>query len=111
MELTDLRTRFRDDNQRRRTQMVIHDCLADDRLQEECRYLLKFFWQLAMPYREVSMSELEMHLAPEKLERVKALIHAATESPDEIDSRIDETLAAFPIIEDRGFWAGVERWR
>src|SRR5688572_1277495 len=110
MELTDLRMRFRDDIQRRRVQMVIHDCLADDRLQEECRYLMKVFWQLAVSYREVSMRELEEHLSPEKLERIEALVQASAESPDKIDSWIDETAVAFPIIEDRGFWAEVERW-
>ncbi|MEU6028667.1 hypothetical protein ABZ825_16865 [Streptomyces tauricus] len=48
MTLTDLSNGFRDDEQRRRVQAVIHDRLADDRDQQECRFLMRFWWQLSM---------------------------------------------------------------
>ncbi|MCW8103555.1 hypothetical protein OG288_01800 [Streptomyces tauricus] len=48
MTLTDLSNGFRDDEQRRRVQAVIHDRLADDRDQQECPFLMRFWWQLSM---------------------------------------------------------------
>ncbi|MFF9119375.1 hypothetical protein ACF09Y_28045 [Streptomyces massasporeus] len=37
---------------------VIHDRLADDRDQQECRYLMRLWWQLGMYYREVTLDQL-----------------------------------------------------
>ncbi|MFT9787607.1 hypothetical protein ACMZ5E_15450 [Streptomyces rhizosphaericola] len=62
MTLTDLNTGFCDDEQRRRVQRVIHDRLADDRAPQECRFLMRFRWQLVMSYQEVSMDELSRNV-------------------------------------------------
>lgn len=103
MDLRNLRTRFRDDDQRHRAGMVIHLRLADDRDQDECRYLLKFQWQLSMSYTEVTVDELRAHVRPEKLAVVEALIDALHRSPDDVERWIQETVRALPEIEDRGF--------
>jgi hypothetical protein len=107
MDLRDLRSGFRDDDQRRRAGMVIHLRLADDRDQDECRFLLKFQWQLSMTYTEVTVEESRTHVRPEKLVAVEALITALRTSPDDVERWIQETVEAFPIIEDRGHqqWA------
>jgi hypothetical protein len=67
VDLRDLRSGFRDDDQRHRAGMVIHLRLADDREQDECRYLIKFQWQLSMTYTEVTVDELRAHVGAEKL--------------------------------------------
>jgi hypothetical protein len=97
--LTDLSGGFRDELQRRRARAVIQDRLADDRKQDECRYLMRFCWQLLMPYREVSEEELQAHVAPGKLEALEAI----RTSPDQIDIWIVSAENAFPIIHDRGY--------
>ncbi|WP_345633922.1 hypothetical protein [Rugosimonospora acidiphila] len=102
MDLRNLRLGFRDDAQRRRAQRVIHDRLADDRLQDECRYLMKFWWQLSMSYQEVTIGELRGHLTADKLHAVEALIEAIHRSPEDIDTWIARATVAFPVIHDRG---------
>jgi hypothetical protein len=103
VDLRDLHTRFRDDDQRRRAGMVVHLRLADDREQDECRCLVKFQWQLAMPYTEVTLEELRAHVRPEKLAVVEALIDALHRSPDDVERWIHETVRTLPVVEDRGF--------
>jgi hypothetical protein len=110
MTLADLRTGFRDDDQRRRVQALIHDRLADDRDQQECRYLMRFWWQLAMPYREVTLAQLRANVGEPKLGIVEELIDAIRTSPEAIDAWIDAVDGSLPPVEDRGFAAGVE-WR
>jgi hypothetical protein len=105
LSLTDLRRGFRDDAQRRRVQNVIHDRLADDREQEECRYLMRLWWQLSMPYSEVTIEELRTRVHGTKWEAVEALIGAIRSSPDQVDAWISATEEAFPIAQDRGFEA------
>ncbi|MEA5360917.1 hypothetical protein VA596_15320 [Amycolatopsis sp., V23-08] len=107
MNLTDLSSRFRDAAQRRRAQAVIEERLANDREPDECRYLMRFMWQLAMTYREVSPRELQAHVNADKLEAVEALIEAARCSPDRIDAWILATEQSFPVIHDRGYEAGL----
>lgn len=107
MDLTDLRLGFRDDDQRRRAGMVVHLHLADDRNQDECRYLLKLQWQLSVSYREVTWAQLRDHLGSKKLAAVEALIAALAESPAAVDRWIQKTEAAFPVVKDRGF----RQWR
>ncbi|WP_159767260.1 hypothetical protein [Streptomyces sp. HM190] len=80
MTLTDLNTGFRDDEQRRRVQRVIHDRLADDRDPQECRFLMRFWWQLVMSYQEVSMDELSRNVGKPKLDVIEALISAIRSS-------------------------------
>jgi hypothetical protein len=103
MDLRQLRSGFRDDDQRRRAGMVIHLRLADDREQDECRHLLKFQWQPSMSYTEVTVNELRAHVRPEKLAAVEELIAALGSSPYDVERWIQDTVASFPEIEDRGF--------
>ncbi|MFB8025622.1 MULTISPECIES: hypothetical protein [unclassified Streptomyces] len=103
MTLTDLSNGFRDDEQRRRVQAVIHDRLADDRDPQECRFLMRFWWQLSMPYREVSMQDLSLNIGQEKLDALEALINAIRSSPARIDAWTAGAEQAFPVVEDRGF--------
>ncbi|MEV5988799.1 hypothetical protein AB0L85_27965 [Streptomyces sp. NPDC052051] len=109
MTLTDLSDGFRDDEQRRRVQRVIHDRLADDRDPQECRFLMRFWWQLRMPYREVSTDELVRNVGKPKLAVIEALISAIRSSPAEIDAWITTTQHAFPVVQDRGFKAAQDR--
>jgi hypothetical protein len=105
VDLTQLRHGFRDEDQRRRAQLVITSRLADDREQEECRYLMKLCWQLSMTYREVTEEQLRMHLRADRFEAVEALLAAVADSPNAIEMWIRETTQAWPEIQDRGFQA------
>src|SRR5262245_7006961 len=89
---------FRDEAQRRRTQEVLRERIADDREQEECRYLMRFAWQLSMSYREVSYEELAAHVRPEKLARVDALLAAAQQGYEAIDEWLARCEAELSLI-------------
>ncbi|MFD3581248.1 hypothetical protein [Streptomyces sp. NPDC058683] len=108
MTLTDLSHGFRDDDQRRRVQAVIHDRLADDREPQECRYLMRFWWQLCMPYQQVSMEQLSLNVREPKLAVLERLISAIRASHDEIDVWVATTQEAFSVIQDRGFRSAAE---
>ncbi|WP_328411001.1 hypothetical protein [Nocardia sp. NBC_00403] len=103
VSLTDLRGRFRDDAQRRRTQRVIEKRLADDRNQDECRYLMRFVWQLHMTYCEVTEQNLQEHVGADKLRAIEVLVEAARRSPESIDAWIDSIEQIFPVVHDRGY--------
>ncbi|MET9765102.1 hypothetical protein ABZ016_39625 [Streptomyces sp. NPDC006372] len=107
MTLTDLSLGFRDPDQRRCAQAVIHNRLADDRDQQECRYLMRFWWQLCVPYREVTLDQLRENVGGPKLRLVEELIEAVRTSPEAIDEWIDAVENAFPVVQDRGFEAQV----
>jgi hypothetical protein len=102
MALTHLCEDFRDDFQRARVQATIHNRLADDREQQECRYLMRFWWQLCMSYQEVTVEQLRMNVREPKLTAVEELISAIRTSHDAIDAWIVAAEQAFPIIQDRG---------
>ena len=103
--LVDLRNGFRDEHQRRRAQAIIHDRLADDRNQQECRYLMRLWWQLEMTYQEVTHEDLRTHVTAPKLQAVEDLIRAVRTSPDEIDAWIAAAEQAHPVVHDRGHQA------
>ncbi|MFC7534651.1 hypothetical protein [Actinoplanes sp. GCM10030250] len=107
MSLTDLRHGFRDEDQLYLAQGMVMMRLADDRDQEECRALMRFWWQLAMTYTEITEAELNRHLTPEKLDAVHELIGAIRDSPEAIDAWINAAYKRFPVVEDRGY----EVWR
>ncbi|MFF3830605.1 hypothetical protein ACFYXX_07575 [Streptomyces sp. NPDC002458] len=86
MTLTDLRDGFRDAEQRRCLQAMIASRLADDREPQECRYLMRFWWQLSMPYQEVSVAELRLNVGRRKLDVVMELVSAIRSSHEEIDA-------------------------
>jgi hypothetical protein len=101
-DLTDLGSGFRDDDQLRRVRAVIHDRLADDRAQQECRYLMRLWWQLGMPYREVTLNELRAQVAEPKLAAVESLIECIRSSPEHIDGWIEVTERDHPLLDDPG---------
>jgi hypothetical protein len=81
------------------------DRLADDRVQEECRVLMKFWWQLSMTYQEVTEAELDRHVGPVKRDAVQRLIDAIRCSPEAIDAWLAVTVRQFPLVQDRGHGA------
>ncbi|WP_141726222.1 hypothetical protein [Actinacidiphila rubida] len=109
MSLTDLSFGFRDESQRRRVQAVVHDRLADDRDQQECRCLMRFWWQLSMRYSEVTAEQLAANVSRAKLDTIEALIQAIRTSHAAIDAWVTDAERAFGLIDDRGFWAALER--
>jgi hypothetical protein len=103
VSLLDLSHGFRDGYQRQSAQAIVMQRLADDREQEECRVLMRFWWQLAMTYQEVTEADLDRHVSPAKREVVQGLIGAIRHSPDAIDTWIDDAAQRFPPIRDRGY--------
>ncbi|MEU2542582.1 hypothetical protein [Streptomyces iakyrus] len=103
MTLTDLPAGFRDEEQRGSVRRVIHDRLADDRDQQECRYLMRFWWQLGMTYQEVTLDQLRANLGEAALRLVEELIDAVRTSPEAIDDWVDAVEEALPVVHDRGF--------
>ncbi|MFJ6557084.1 hypothetical protein ACIQNT_33415 [Streptomyces luteogriseus] len=103
MTLTDLPAGFRDEEQRGYVRRVIHDRLADDRDQQECRYLMRFWWQLGMPYREVTLDQLRANLGEDTLRLVEELIDAVRTSHAAIDDWVDAMEGSRPLVRDRGF--------
>jgi hypothetical protein len=103
--LTDLQDGFRDDEQRQYVQAMIASRLADDRNPQECRYLMRFWWQLNMPYQEVSVAELRLNVGRRKLDVVMELISAIRSSPEEIDAWLAGAVQTFPVVQDHGFSA------
>ncbi|MFC8721554.1 hypothetical protein [Kitasatospora sp. NPDC057198] len=109
MTLTDLANGFRDDEQLQRVQAVVHNRLADDREPQECRYLMRFWWQLRMTYREVTVEELRQNVGERKLEAVLDLVDAVRSSHEEIDAWADAAEETFPVVLDRGSGAAEEQ--
>lgn len=102
VSLNDLYNGFRDNEQRRRVRAVVHDRLADDRNQQECRYLMRFWWQLGTTVGEVSLEQLGRYVGGPKLAAIEDLIRAVRSSPAEIDAWIEHAEHAFPVAADRG---------
>ena len=69
---------------------------------------MRFWWQLAMSYAEVRLTQLEEHLRPENLEAVLALLDATAQGHDAIDAWLDECVRTRPVVEDRGFAGSYE---
>lgn len=103
MTLTDLRDGFRNDDQRRSVQAVVHARLADDREPRECRYLMRFWRQLLMPYEEVSLEELRLNVGGRKLAALTEPIGAIRSSHHEVDAWVAAAKRTFPTVEDRGY--------
>jgi hypothetical protein len=91
-----------DEAQRKRLQQIVMNRLADDRDQDECRYLMRFWWQLSMSYTEVTIEELREHLHEPKLAAVEALIAAMRSSADEVQAWIAQAETTFAVVMDRG---------
>jgi len=102
-------TWFRDHEQAARIGSVIIERLADDRIQTECRYLIRLKWHLHMGYQEVSYSELEQNLSDSKMALLNDLFRelAATNYKG-IDAWADRCETEFPIVEDKWFYRNQE---
>jgi len=93
---------FRDEAQSRRVAGILIERLADDRLQEECRYLCRLRWHFFMGYQEVSYEELVEHVSEPKLAVLNELFSAiADRDYDEIDAWINRCESELPIIHDK----------
>ena len=93
---------FRDYAQSNRVAGILVERLADDRVQEECRYLSRLRWHFFMGYQEVSYEELLDHVSESKLTVLNELFSAiADRNYDEIDAWINRCESALPIIHDR----------
>jgi hypothetical protein len=103
MDLRYLSERFCCKEQLRAVQDIVHSRLADDRNQTECRYLMRFWWQLIMNYREVTLQELEENITAEKLEIVLKLLNAVGKDYQAIDDWIVQYRNTLEVIQDRGF--------
>lgn len=88
-------------------QQVVHDRLADDRDQDECRYIMRFWWQLLMSYSEVTLEQLREHVHEPKLTAIEGLIEAIRSSAQDVEAWITATEQAFPITFDRGVHASL----
>ena len=101
MSLTDLRGLV-DEAQRKRVQQIVLNRVADDRDQDECRYIMRFWWQLSMSYTEVTVEELREHVHEPKLAAIERLIAAMRTSAEAVQAWIAEAEIAFPVVMDRG---------
>ncbi len=93
---------FRDADQLNAVATIILHCLADDRIEDECRYLVRLEWHLHMSYQEVSYDELLKHVATEKMAVLDQLFDAVVDSDYRaIDSWIADCKRRLPIIRDK----------
>ncbi len=63
---------------------------------------MRFWWQLGMPYTEVTLEQLRTHVSERKMEAIDMLIAAIRTSHEEIDAWADAVQREFPVIFDRG---------
>ena len=93
---------FRDHAQADRVGGVVVARLADDRIQEECRYLIRLKWHFHMGYEEVSYPELQEYVSVEKMKVLDELfVHIANKDYVGIDQWIERYEGELPIVEDR----------
>ncbi len=62
---------------------------------------MRFWWQLAMGYQEVTLQELEEHISPEKYTIILELLHATQTGYAAIDTWIAR-YGTLPVVQDRG---------
>jgi len=104
----DKRMWFRDHEQAGRVGTIILERLADDRVQEECRYLCRLHWRLFMGYQEVSYDELQQYVSEDKMAVLNDLFSSIAASDyDGIDRWIAHCEGALPIIIDK--WRELNR--
>ena len=94
---------FRDEDQLQAVRNIIHERLADDRHQDECRYLMRFWWQFSVGYQEVTLDELKQFVSAQKLEAIYRLLEALESGHSAIDEWIREGEAQWPLVTDRGY--------
>jgi hypothetical protein len=93
---------FRDHAQASRVGEIILERLADDLVQEECRYLSRLRWHLFMGYQEVSYDELQLHVSQTKMAILDNLFALIVDSDyDGIDQWTVQCEQTLPIIVDK----------
>jgi hypothetical protein len=93
---------FRDRTQANLVVEVVIHRLADDRNQEECRYLMRLIWHFRMSYQEVTYHELEQHVSTDKMKLLNELFaYIVAKDHAGIDIWLEHCERELPIIEDR----------
>ena len=93
---------FRDQTQADRVGGIIVDRLADDRIQEECRYLMRLKWHFHMGYQEVSYEELQRYVSAEKMKMLDELFaQIAAKDYVGIDKWADRCKEELPVVQDK----------
>lgn len=93
---------FRDHAQADTVGSVIISRLADDRIEEECRYLMRLKWHFHMGYQEVSYDELQQYVSESKMALLDELFaEIAAHNYTGIDEWIERCEKELPTIEDK----------
>jgi len=74
--------------------------MADDRYQEECRYLMRFWWYLGQCDYAPNIEVFESHLSPKKLTEVEELFAAIAHSPEAVKDWIQKYRTIYCELED-----------
>jgi len=99
---------FRDHLQADRVGSVVVERLADDRFQEECRYLMRLKWHFHMGYQEVSYRELQQYISESKMVILDELFtEIAAHNYVGIDKWLEKYEDTLPVIEDK--WMEMNR--
>jgi hypothetical protein len=95
---------FRDRSQADAVGEVIMTRLADDREQDECRYLARLKWHFHMGYQEVSFAELKENVSETKMWLLQDLFdEIAAANYQAIDEWVQRCQQALPIITDKSY--------
>ena len=95
---------FRDEGQKESVCSVIMDRLADDRYQQECRYLVRLWWHIRMSYQEVSYAQLRTHVSVKKLESLDELFQSiADRDHDAVDRWIENCEDVYPVVDNHAW--------
>ena len=68
---------------------------------------MRLWWQLSMPYTEVTLEQLREHVHEPKLTAIEELITAIRSTPGDVETWIDAAENDFPIIFDHGAYAAL----
>lgn len=99
---------FRDHAQSDSVGSVVIHRLADDREQDECRYLVWLKWHFHMGYQEVSYDELQEHVSESKMALLDGLFNEiAAGNHKGIDEWVARCERDLPVIDDR--WSKMNR--
>jgi hypothetical protein len=95
-------TWFRDNEQDNSVATLILHRLADDMIQNECRYLCRLIWHFHMGYQEVSYDELVKYVSKNKMDILNKLFNCIYEKNyASIDEWISMVEKEYPLIEDK----------
>ena len=94
-------TWFTSEAQRDSVADIIMTRLADDHFQDECRYLLRFWWHLHVNYCEVSHEELQAHVSDGKLRIIERLLAAIDQRSDAVERWIADGKLLSRVVDRR----------